>query len=108
LYIAPSERRDFFAAPWRRCWRGLLEQGVTPEQIDAGSALNGWWLYAPSLPEGRGPEPEVPFITRMTPLPYKIAHAPEPSSVVVRRMTWRALWAFSDMLYVLGHPAGTE
>ena len=89
-----------------RAW--LLRQGVAAEHIDAGYALNGWWLYAPALPSGRGPEPDVPFITSMTPLPYKIANTPDPSYRVVRRVTWRALWAVSDTLYVLEHTAVTE
>ena len=50
----------------------------------------------------------MPFITSMTPLPYNIANAPDPSYVVVRRVTWRALWAASDTLYVLEHTAATE
>ena len=61
----------------------LLRQGVPAGQIDAGYALNGWLLYAPSLPSGRGPEPDVPFVTTMTSLPYKIANAPEPGYAVV-------------------------
>jgi hypothetical protein len=85
----------------------LREQGVTAAHIDAGYAFNGWWLYAPALPSGRGPEPDVPFVTGMTPLPYKIANAPVPPYGVVRRVTWPALWAASDTLYVLEHTAVT-
>jgi hypothetical protein len=66
-----------------RMW--LLRQGVAPEHIDAGYVLNGWWLYAPSLPSGRGPEPNVPFVTTMTALPYKIANAPHPAYRMVPR-----------------------
>ena len=89
-----------------RMW--LLRQGVAAEYIDAGYVLNGWWLYAPSLSTGYGPEPDVPFITSMTPLPYKIANAPDPAYAVVRRATCPALWAASDTLYVLEHKAVTE
>jgi 4-amino-4-deoxy-L-arabinose transferase-like glycosyltransferase len=89
-----------------RMW--LLRQGVTPEHIDAGYVLNGWWLYAPSPTSGGGPDPDVPFITSMTPLPYKVANAPDPVYVVVRRVTWPVLWAASDTLYVLEHDAVTE
>jgi hypothetical protein len=81
---------------------------VAAEYIDAGYVLNGWWLYAPSLSTGYGPEPDVPFITSMTPLPYKIANAPDPAYAVVRRATRPALWAASDTLYVLEHKAVTE
>lgn len=69
----------------------LLQQGVGSEHIDAGYALNGWWLYAPSLSSGHGPEPDVPFITTMTALPYKIANIPLPSHAVVRHVSWHAL-----------------
>jgi hypothetical protein len=89
-----------------RAW--LLRQGVARAQIDAGYVFNGWWLYAPALPYGRGPEPDVPFITSMTPLPYKIANAPDPDYVVVHRIPWRALWAVSDPLYILEHTTVTE
>jgi hypothetical protein len=86
----------------------LLRQGVAPEYIDAGYVLNGWWLYAPSLQSGRGPEPDVPFITSTTSLPYKIANGPDPAYAVVRRVTWSALWAASDAIYLLEHCAVTE
>jgi hypothetical protein len=81
---------------------------VDAGHIDAEYALNGWWLYAPYLPSGLGQEPDVPFVTTMTSLPYKIANAPEPSYAVVRRVTWPALWAASDTIYVLEHTALIE
>src|SRR5262249_17932819 len=89
-----------------RSW--LVRQGVPAGEIDAGYALNGWWAYAPSLPSGRGPEPDVPFVTTMTSLPYKIANAPEPGYAVVHRITWPALWAVSDTIYVLQQTAETK
>jgi len=89
-----------------RTW--LVRQGVDPGHIDAGYALNGWWLYAPHLPSGLGPEPDVPFVTTMTSLPYKIANALEPGYTVVRRVTWPAFWAASDTLYILEHTAFVE
>jgi dolichyl-phosphate-mannose-protein mannosyltransferase len=89
-----------------RTW--LLRQGVAAEHIDAGYVLNGWWLYAPALPAGRGPEPDVPFVTTMRSLPYKIANAPEPGYAVVRRVAWPTLWAVSDTLYILEQTAIIE
>jgi hypothetical protein len=89
-----------------RTW--LLRQGVAAEHIDAGYVLNGWRLYAPALPTGRGPEPDVPFVTTMRSLPYKIANAPEPGYVVVRRVAWPTLWAASDTLNILEHTAIIE
>lgn len=88
------------AAAEAREW--LLRQGVAPEQIDAGYVLNGWFLYVPSLPSGRGPEPDVPFITSSEiVLPYKIANAPEAGYVVLRRIIWPTLWAASDTIFIL-------
>jgi hypothetical protein len=89
-----------------RTW--LLQQGVAAENIDAGYVLNGWWLYAPALPTGRGPEPDVPFVTTMRSLPYKIANAPEPGYAVVRRVAWPTLWAATDALYILEQTAIIE
>ena len=88
----------------------LLRQGVTPENIDAGYAMNGWWLYAHarSGPPRRGHEPEVPWITGWTLLPYRIAGAAESPYTVVYRVPWRPLWARSDAVYVLEHTAELE
>jgi hypothetical protein len=89
-----------------RTW--LVRQGVDPGHIDAGYALNGWWLYAPHLRSGLGPEPDVPFVTTMTSLPYKIANALETGYAVARRVTWPAFWAASNTIYVLEHAALIE
>jgi hypothetical protein len=91
-----------------RAW--LLRQGVAPEHIDAGYALNGWWLYAHARnePPRRGREPDVPWITGWTVLPYKIAGAADPSYAVVRSFRWRTLWAALDTVYVLEHTAVKE
>jgi hypothetical protein len=91
-----------------RAW--LLRQGVAAEHIDAGYALNGWWLYAhaQSGPPRRGREPDVPWITGWTALPYRIASAEEASYTVVRSFRWRSLWAASDTVYVLEHTAVME
>jgi Dolichyl-phosphate-mannose-protein mannosyltransferase len=91
-----------------RAW--LLRQGVAPEHIDAGYALNGWWLYAHarSEPPRPGREPDVPWITGWTVLPYKITAAAEPSYAVVRSFRWRTLWAALDTVYVLEHTAVKE
>ena len=40
--------------------------GSLAAHIDAGYALNGWWLCTPITPTGppsRGREPDVPWIT---------------------------------------------
>jgi len=91
-----------------RSW--LLRQGVAPEHIDAGYALNGWWLYAHAHgePPRRGREPDVPWITGWTALPYKISGAAESSYAVVRSFRWRTLWSSLDTIYVLEHTAVKE
>jgi hypothetical protein len=88
----------------------LLQQGVAAGHIDAGYALNGWWLYAhaPTGPPRRGQEPDVPWVTSWSALPYKIAHGPEPSYVVVRSLRRDMLWATADTIYVLEHTAVRE
>ena len=81
----------------------LVNRGVPPWQVDAGYALNGWWLYAhpENLPPGAHPEWDVPFVTTNTELPYKIANSPLPAYSVMKTFAWRSLWAVSDRVYVL-------
>jgi 4-amino-4-deoxy-L-arabinose transferase-like glycosyltransferase len=88
----------------------LLRQGVAAVHIDAGYALNGWWLYAhaPDGPPRRGREPEVAWVTGWPVLPYKIANVADPSYAVVRSVRRPMLWAASDTLYVLEHTAVTD
>ncbi|HSF33961.1 MAG TPA: hypothetical protein VLK82_26325 [Candidatus Tectomicrobia bacterium] len=88
----------------------LLRQGVAAMHIDAGYALNGWWLYAHASdgPPSRGREPEVPWVTGWPVLPYKIANVAEPSYVVVQSFRRPMLWAASDTLYALEHTGVTE
>jgi hypothetical protein len=103
-----DEFRYLRAVADARAW--LLQQGVAPAHIDAGYALNGWWLYAPT-PQASSPhggEPDVPWVTGAPSLPYKIANAAVPPYTVVRRIRWQPLWAVSDTLVVLEHPAVQE
>ena len=88
----------------------LLQRGVAAAHIDAGYALNGWWLYAhaPTGPPSRGREPDVPWVTSSSSLPYKIANVPEPSYAAVRSFRRDMLWATSDTIYVLEHTAIRE
>jgi len=88
----------------------LLRQGVAAVHIDAGYALNGWWLYAHNSTgrPSRGREPDVPWVTGWPPLPYKIANVAEPSYAVVRSFRRQMLWAASDTIYVLEHTAVKE
>jgi hypothetical protein len=81
----------------------LLHQQVAPWQIDAGYALNGWWLYAhpENLQPGTSPESDVPFITSKALPSYSIANSPTPFYEVIRAFTWQALWAISNKIYVL-------
>jgi hypothetical protein len=84
----------------------LRDQGVPPAAIDAGYALNGWWLYAhpENLPAGARPETDVPFVTSRASLPYKLANVPTPPYEVVRVFTWQAFWTASNSIYVLRNP----
>jgi hypothetical protein len=88
----------------------LLHRGVAAAHIDAGYALNGWWLYAhpPTGLPSRWREPDVPWVTSSSALPYKIANVPEPSYAVVRSFRRDMLWATSDTIYVLEHMAVRE
>jgi 4-amino-4-deoxy-L-arabinose transferase-like glycosyltransferase len=88
----------------------LLRHGVAAVHIDAGYALNGWWLYAhnPAGPPSRGREPFVPWVTGWPTLPYKLANVAEPSYAVVRSFRRPMLWAASDTIYVLEHMAVTD
>lgn len=81
----------------------LLRQGAAAAEIDAGYALNGWWLYAhpENLPAGWRPESDVPFVTTSRRLPYVVANSPLAGYSVIRTVTWSSLWAVSDHLYVL-------
>jgi Dolichyl-phosphate-mannose-protein mannosyltransferase len=88
----------------------LLRQGVAPEHIDAGYALNGWWLYAHarSGPPRRGLEPDVSWVTGWWLLPYRISGAPDSPYTVVYSVPWRPLWAAADTVYVLEHTPELE
>ena len=81
----------------------LLRQGAAAAEIDAGYALNGWWLYAhpENLPAGWRPESDVAFVTTSRRLPYVVANSPLAGYSVIRIVTWSSLWAVSDHLYVL-------
>ena len=94
--------RFLVAVASARNW--LLQHGVGSDDIDAGYALNGWYLYAPSpsLSAG-GEEPDVPFITSNRQSPYKIANAPEPDYRIVQQLNWPLLWAVTNTVYILKH-----
>jgi len=78
----------------------LLTQGVASWHIDAGYVLNGWWLYAHphNPPTDARSEPDVPFVTGTTQLPYKIGSSSEPLYHVVRSFSGRSLWAASNTI----------
>ena len=89
----------------------LLHRGVAAAHIDAGYALNGWWLYAHASNRAAQPldgSPMCPGSPVSSALPYKIANVPEPSYAVVRSFRRDMLWATSDTIYVLEHTAVRE
>ncbi len=87
----------------------VLSQGAAPSQVDAGYALNGWWLYAhpENLLPGAHRETDVPFVTSKDALLYVIANSPMPSYEVIRIYRWQSFWAVSDAIYALRQLAAT-
>jgi hypothetical protein len=81
----------------------LLGRGIAPWRIDAGYALNGWWLYAhpENLPPGARPESDVVFVTAQAALPYAIASSPLPSYKVLAVFESPSIWTVSNDVYVM-------
>jgi hypothetical protein len=82
----------------------LRNKGIPFAEIDAGYALNGWYLYAhpENLAAGSIPERDVPFVTTNEKKPYVIATAPIEGYRLLRRYSWRIpLRSLDYNLYVL-------
>jgi 4-amino-4-deoxy-L-arabinose transferase-like glycosyltransferase len=84
-----------------RAW--LLSEGAAPHEIDAGYAVNGWWLYAhrENLPPDADPASDVPSVTTRARAPYSVASSPLPAHEVLRVVPFRSWWTTVDRLYVL-------
>ena len=82
---------------------------MPPAQVDAGYAVNGWWLYAhpENLGAGMRAATDVPFVTAATSMPYVIANSPLPGYQVLRAVSWASPWAVSSTVFVLRQGAET-
>jgi 4-amino-4-deoxy-L-arabinose transferase-like glycosyltransferase len=104
--VAVAGTRDAirFNQAVRDTWQALVDDGVSPSDIDAGYAWTGWVLYAhpENLAAGLTVD-DVPWITsRRRPL-YILSKGPLDAYDIVREVTWTddAPWPGPDRLYVL-------
>ena len=97
-----SETQNNRAAAAGLSW--LRNRGINFSEIDAGYALNGWYLYAhpENLAPGNIPDRDVPFVTTNEKKPYVIATSPISGYRVLRRYTWSIPFRALDYnIYVL-------
>ena len=102
MLVTWSETQNNRAAATGLSW--LRHRGVNFSEIDAGYALNGWYLYAhpENLAPGNTPDRDVPFVTTNEKKPYVIATSPISGYGVLRRYTWSIpLRALDYHIYVL-------
>lgn len=76
MLVTWSETQNNRAAAEALAW--LRTRGIPFSEIDAGYALDGWYLYAhpENLAAGQIPDRDVPFVTTNERRPYVIATAP--------------------------------
>jgi len=88
ILVTWSETQNNRAAAEGLAW--LRNRGIPFAEIDAGYALDGWYLYAhpENLAPGNIPERDVPFVTTNEQKPYVIATSPMAGYKVLRRYTW--------------------
>ena len=88
MLVTWSETQNNRAAAKGLSW--LRDRGIPFAEIDAGYALDGWYLYAhpENLAPGNIPERDVPFVTTNEKKPYVIATSPIAGYRVLRRYTW--------------------
>jgi len=88
ILVTWSETQNNRAAAEGLAW--LRNRGIPFAEIDAGYALDGWYLYAhpENLAPGNIPERDVPFVTTNEQQPYVIATSPMAGYKVLRRYTW--------------------
>ena len=88
ILVTWSETQNNRAAAEGLTW--LRNRGIPFAEIDAGYALDGWYLYAhpENLAPGNIPERDVPFVTTNEQQPYVIATSPMAGYKVLRRYTW--------------------
>jgi hypothetical protein len=88
MLVTWSETQNNRAAAKGLAW--LRDRGIPFAEIDAGYALDGWYLYAhpENLAPGNIPERDVPFVTTNEKKPYVIATSSIAGYRVLRRYTW--------------------
>jgi hypothetical protein len=88
MLVTWSETQNNRAAAKGLAW--LRDGGIPFAEIDAGYALDGWYLYAhpENLAPGNIPERDVPFVTTNEKKAYVIATSPIAGYRVLRRYTW--------------------
>ena len=102
MLVTWSETQNNRAAAAGLSW--LRDRGVAFAEIDAGYALDGWYLYAhpENLAPGNIPERDVPFVTTNEKKPYVIATSSIAGYRVLRRYTWSIpLRSLDYSIYVL-------
>ena len=102
MVVTWSETQNNRAASEALAW--LRNRGIPFSDIDAGYALDGWYLYAhpENLAPGQIPERDVPFVTTNERRPYVIATAPLKSYKVLRNYRWSIpLRSLEYNIYVL-------
>jgi hypothetical protein len=102
MLVTWSETQNNRAAATGLSW--LRHRGINFSEIDAGYALNGWYLYAhpENLAPGNTPDRDVPFVTTNEKKPYVIATSPISDYRVIRRYTWSIpLRSLDYNIYVL-------
>jgi hypothetical protein len=102
MLVTWSETQNNRAAAEALAW--LRTRGIPFSDIDAGYALDGWYLYAhpENLAPGQIPERDVPFVTTNERRPYVIATAPLDGYKVLRDYRWSIpLRSLEYNIYVL-------
>jgi len=102
MLVTWGETQNNRAAAAGLSW--LWHRGINFSEIDAGYALNGWYLYAhpENLAPGNTPDRDVPFVTTDEKKPYVIATSPIPGYKVLRRYSWSVpLRSLNYNVYVL-------
>jgi Dolichyl-phosphate-mannose-protein mannosyltransferase len=102
MLVTWSETQNNRAAAKGLAW--LRDKGIPFAEIDAGYALDGWYLYAhpENLAPGNIPERDVPFVTTNEKKPYVIATSPVNGYKVLREYSWSIpLRSLDYKVYVL-------
>jgi hypothetical protein len=102
MLVTWSETQNNRAAAEALAW--LRDRGIPFSDIDAGYALDGWYLYAhpENLASGQTPQRDVPFVTTNERRAYVIATAPLQGYEVLHDYRWSIpLRSLEYNIYVL-------